>query len=71
MDKLLTNYRTVANMSPLPTESLRARKKEKKVTWSHTSKFTSSKSTNKKRKKEIQWPQSSLAVILYNNGNAC
>lgn len=29
MDKLLTNYHTVANINPLPTEILRAKEKKK------------------------------------------
>lgn len=30
MDKLLTNYHTIVNMSPLPTEILRERERKKK-----------------------------------------
>lgn len=53
MDTLLTNYHKIINMNPLLTEILRERTKKVKVTWSHTSKFTScySKSTSNKKKK--------------------
>lgn len=35
MDKLLTNYHTVANINPLPTEILRAREKKKPLGHIH------------------------------------
>lgn len=61
MDKLLTNNHTIVNMSPLPTEILRER--EKKVTWSHTSKsqVVIQKALQIKREKESK--------IKYNGPN--
>lgn len=35
MDKLLTNYHTIVNMSPLPTEILREREKKKSLGHIH------------------------------------
>lgn len=70
MDKLLTTYHTVVNMSPLPTEIVRAREKIKE-TWSHlNSQVAIQKALQiKRRKKELL--ESSLADILYNDGNTC
>lgn len=76
MNKLLTNYHTIVNMSPLPTEILRER--EKKNSLGHirlNSQIAIQKALQikieEKKKKKIQWSKSSFADILYNNGNTC